>query len=271
MHNWTCSACAAEYPASDTPPARCPICDDPRQYVPLEGQRWTHEAELIAHGHRTEIRQIEPGLFGIGVTPKVGIGQRALLVAHPEGGVLFDGVPLIDDAALAEIARLGGVRAIVASHPHLYGAIVTNSKKLGNVPIHLPVADRDWLMNPDPLVNFFAGDRFDLGDGIALHVTGGHFDGSSFLHWPQGAGGKGALLTGDTMIVTPGRDWVSFIWSAPNRVPLGPKAIDRIVRTADALAYDRIHDGWWGSMIASDARSRVRASAERIVDIERTG
>ena len=271
MTHWICDTCCAEFPDTETPPALCPICEDPRQYVLTRGQVWTSEAELVANGHVTEIREEEPGLYGIGVTPKAGIGQRALLVAHPDGGVLFDGIPLLDDAALERIAALGGVRAIVASHPHLYGALVTNAKKLGDVPVYLPEADRQWLMNPDPLVTFFSGDRLDLGHGVSLHVTGGHFDGSAFLHWPEGAGGKGAILTGDTMLVSPGHDWVSFLWSAPNRVQLGPKAIDRIVSMSDAVPYDRIHAGWWGDTIAANAKARVAASAARIRDIQQHG
>jgi hypothetical protein len=271
MPNWICSTCCAEFPPSDTPPETCPICSDPRQYVLPRGQRWTTKAELVADGHRTEIREEEPGLYGIGVTPKAGIGQRALLVAHDEGGVLFDGVPLIDDEGLAEIARLGGVRAIVASHPHLYGAIITNARKLGNVPVYLPEADRQWLMNPDPLVTFFSGDRLDLGHGITLHVTGGHFDGSAFLFWPDGAGGKGAILTGDTMLVTPGQDWVSFMWSSPNLVQLNPGAIRKIVAAAEVLDYDRIYAGWWDAKIPAGAKARVAASEARIRQMQARG
>lgn len=271
MPKWICNTCCAEYPETEHPPEHCPICEDGRQYVLPRGQVWTQESELIVNGHKTEIREEEPGLYGIGVTPKAGIGQRALLVAHPEGGVLFDGIPLLDEAALDEIARLGGVRAIVASHPHLYGALVTNAKKLGNVPIHLPEADRAWLMSPDPLVTFFDSDVLDLGHGITLHVTGGHFDGSAFLYWPEGADGKGVLLTGDTMLVSPGQNWVSFMWSSPNMVQLNPKAIRKIVAAAEVLEYDRIYTGWWDAMMPRNAKVRVAASEARIRDMQARG
>lgn len=270
MHPWICATCAAEFAPSADAPHRCPICEDPRQYVPETGQRWTHELELV-QDHRTVLREEEPGLLGIGVDPSVAIGQRALLITHPEGGVMFDGVPFLDEAAIFEIKRSGGVRAMVMSHPHLYGAMVTNSIKLGNVPIYIPEADRDWVMYPHENIHFFDQDQLDLGHGVTLNVTGGHFDGSAFVHWPEGADGKGALLTGDTIFTGGDKNWVSFMWSTPNRVNLGPKAIRKIVSTADALPYDRIHDGWWGSGVMEDAKHKVAASADRILQLQAEG
>lgn len=269
-HPWICVTCAAEFAPSAEPPKSCPICEDPRQYVGAKGQLWTHETEL-AKTHKTVLRQEESGLLGIGVEPGVAISQRALLITHPDGGVWFEGVPLLDDDAVAEIQRRGGVRAMVASHPHLYGTMVTNSIKLGNVPIYLPEADRQWLMYPHENVRFFEGDFLDLGHGVTLHVTGGHFDGSAVAHWPEGAEGKGALLTGDTILISQDPDWVSFMWSTPNRVNLGPKAIKRIVEMTERLSYDRIHDSWWGSRVDHDAKAKVLASAQRILDIQQNG
>ncbi len=271
MTNWICTACLAEFPDSENPPETCPICTDPRQFVPPRGQTWTSAEKLVAEGHRTDIRELEPGLYGIGIAPALDLGKRAVLVAHPDGGVLFDGVPLLDDDALAEIMRLGGVRAMVASHPHLYGALATNARKLGNVPVYLPEADRGWLMNTDVEVTYFSGDALDLGDGLTLHVTGGHFPGSSFLYWPDGAGGKGAILAGDTIVPTPGCDWVSFMWSVPNMVQLPLRDIRRIVAAADRLAYDRLYGGWWDALIAQNAKAVVAASEKRLVAMQAGG
>ena len=41
------------------------------------------------------------------------------------------------------------------------------------------------------------------------------------LHWPAGANGKGALLTGDIIQVVQDRRYVSFMRSYPNLIPLG--------------------------------------------------
>ena len=264
MTPYICATCCAEFPPSDQPPASCPICSDERQYVKPEGQKWTSGAE-IAQNHKTELRQLEPGLLGIGVTPALGIGQRALLIEHPEGGILWEGVPLLDDAAVAEIQRRGGVRAMVMSHPHLYGAMVTNAEKLGGVPIHLPAGDRDWTMRPSELIRYFDAERLDLGGGIVQYVTGGHFEGSSILHWPQGAGGKGAIFTGDTINITPDTRWASFMWSYPNLVPLDPHAVRRIVGTTEPLAFERIYAAWWHSVLDGDAKARLAASEARYV------
>lgn len=270
LHTWLCKTCAAEFPPSAEPPASCPICEDPRQYVGANGQEWLQEADL-AKTHKTVLREEEPGLLGVGTEPGVAISQRALLITHPDGGVMFDGFAYLGQAGVDEIQRRGGVRAMTMSHPHLYGAAVTNSIKLGNVPIYLPEADRQWLMYPHENVQFFSGDFLDLGHGVTLHVTGGHFDGSSFVHWPEGAGGKGAILTGDTIFTGNDKDWVSFMWSTPNRVTLGPRAIRKIIAMTEKLDYDRLHDGWWGSGVMENAKAKVAASADRILDIQANG
>lgn len=264
MSPFICVTCCTEFPPSDNPPEICPICADPRQYINPRGQAWTTQAEL-AKAHKSDLRQEEPGLLGIGVTPQAGIGQRALLIEHEQGGILWDGVPLLDDAAITEIKKRGGVRAMVMSHPHLYGAMITNSQKLGNVPIYIPAADREWIMYPHDNIHLLDEDTYDLGFGVTLHVTGGHFDGSAFVHWPQGADGKGVLLTGDTIQVAADPNWASFMWSTPNLVQLNPRAIRKIVAIAEKLDYDRIYAGWWNTVMRDGAKVKIAASEQRIL------
>ncbi|HSZ28370.1 MAG TPA: MBL fold metallo-hydrolase, partial [Pseudonocardiaceae bacterium] len=123
MPAWICRTCAVQQPDTPEPPGGCPICDDERQYVGWGGQQWTTMAE-IARDHAVVVREEEPGLAGVGLEPAVGIGQRALLVCTPQGNVLWDCVPLLDDAARARITELGGIDAICMSHPHFYAAHV---------------------------------------------------------------------------------------------------------------------------------------------------
>src|SRR6266496_3972349 len=80
MEACICVTCGVQQPPSDEPPGHCPICEDERQYVRQGGQAWTTLTELKENGHRVELRDLEPGLTGVGVEPAVGIGQRALLV-----------------------------------------------------------------------------------------------------------------------------------------------------------------------------------------------
>jgi hypothetical protein len=49
------------------------------------------------------------------------------------------------------------------------------------------------------------------------------------LHWAGGAEGRGALLSGDIILVAPDRMHVSFMYSYPNHIPLPASAIERIV------------------------------------------
>ena len=101
------------------------------------------------------------------------------------------------------------------------------------------------------------------GSGLTLIRCGGHFPGSCVLHWAAGAGGAGALLTGDTIQVVADRRWVSFMESYPNLIPLGADAIRRIVAAVEPYPFDRLYGGWSGSIVASDAKEAVRRSAAR--------
>ena len=91
---WLCSTCAVQtaFKASQQPPEVCPICDDERQYVGMQGQSWTTPSEL-AKGHRSVVSEEELGLLGIGLEPSVGIGQRSLLVRTRELHATHDLVP----------------------------------------------------------------------------------------------------------------------------------------------------------------------------------
>jgi hypothetical protein len=94
-----CGTCGSQFPPPEEPPARCPSCLDERQYVPSGGQRWT-TLEAQAGRYFNTFRQHEPGLIGIGTTPKFAIGQRALLLRTESGNVLWDCIPFIDAATI---------------------------------------------------------------------------------------------------------------------------------------------------------------------------
>ncbi|HET6633914.1 MAG TPA: MBL fold metallo-hydrolase [Streptomyces sp.] len=262
MPAWICRTCAVQHEDTDLPPERCAVCDDERQYVGWDGQQWTTMAEL-AREHVTVLREEEPGLTGIGVEPKVAIGQRALLVRTPHGNVLWDCVPLLDDAARRRIGELGGIDAICMSHPHFYAAHVEFADAF-DAKVFVPRADRQWIRRPSPRIELF-DDSVEPVPGLTLARIGGHFDGAAVLHWPDGSDGRGALLTGDTITVVQDREWVSFMWSYPNLIPLDEHTIADIARRVEPFAFDRVYGGWWGRVVVRDGAAAVRRSADRYI------
>jgi hypothetical protein len=251
-----------QYPDTDEPPAHCLICEDERQYLGWHGQQWTTAADL-ARDHATELREEEPDLIGVGIEPTFGIGQRALLVRTPHGNVLWDCIALVDDAARHRITELGGVDTICMSHPHFYGANIDVADAFG-ARVFIPRADQDWIQRQSPRIQLF-DDEVEPLPGLTLARIGGHFDGAAVLHWPAGSGGRGVLLTGDTITVVQDRDWVSFMWSYPNLIPLDEHTVLDIGARVERFTFDRVYGGWWGRVVVEDGAGAIRRSAARYV------
>ena len=258
-----CLTCGTQFPASDVPPNRCPICEDERQYVGHNGQQWTTLADL-RRDHHNRLDEHEPGLTGIGSEPKFAIGQRALLVQSPGGNLLWDCISLLDDATVNAVNALGGVRAIAISHPHYYSSMVEWSRAF-DAPILLHEADREWVMRPDESVEFWSSETKSLWDEMTLIRCGGHFAGGQVLHWSAGVNGRGALLTGDIIQVVADRRWVTFMYSYPNSIPLSTDRVQQIVDAVEPFAFDRIYGAWWETVVAEDAKESVRRSAARYI------
>ncbi|MEJ2749684.1 MAG: MBL fold metallo-hydrolase, partial [Anaerolineae bacterium] len=239
MTYFICKTCGTQFAATETAPDHCPICEDERQYIGWQGQQWTTLADLQANHHNV-IKTIEPNLTGIGTHPGFAIGQRALLVQTPEGNLLWDCISLIDEPTIAVVNALGGIRAIAISHPHYYSSMIEWSRAF-NAPIYLHAADKRWVMRPDEVIEFWEEETKPLWAGMTLIRGGGHFAGGTVLHWPVGADGQGALLTGDILQVVSDRRYVSFMYSYPNLIPLPAREVRRIVAAVEPYAYDRIY------------------------------
>src|SRR5262245_4734258 len=240
MPCYICTTCGSQFAETATPPDRCPICEDPRQDVKATGQQWTTQ-EQLRRTQRNTLRAEEAGLMSLGVEPPFAIGQRAFFLRSPGGNVLWDCLPLLDDALAEAIRAMGGVSAIAISHPHYYSSMVEWARALGDVPIYLHTADGQWVMRPAPAVDFWEGETKVLEQGLTLVRCGGHFEGGTVLHWSGGAGGKGVLLSGDILQVTADRQHVSFMYSYPNWIPLGGHAVRRIAEAVGPLAFERIY------------------------------
>jgi hypothetical protein len=263
MNHYICITCGTQFAATQGPPEHCPICEDERQYIGWNGQQWT-TLDALREDHHNIIKNIEPGLTGIGTHPGFAIGQRALLVQIPEGNVLWDCVSLLDEPSMAAVKALGGVSAMAVSHPHFYSSMVEWSRAF-DAPIYLHAADRQWVMRPDPAIKFWQGESHSLGQGLTLIRCGGHFPGGTVLHWAAGAEDRGALLSGDILQVVSDRRYVSFMRSYPNLIPLPAATVRGIVASVEPYRFDRIYGAWWGRVVAHDAKAAVARSAERYI------
>jgi glyoxylase-like metal-dependent hydrolase (beta-lactamase superfamily II) len=256
---WVCCACGTQYPPSEQPPAACPICEDPRQYVPHDtGQRWLAWDEFL-DGHRADVRD-EHDVLGIGCEPSFAIGQRALLVKSAAGNVLWDCITYLDDGLAERITREGGVAAIAISHPHYYSAMVEWAHRFA-CPVYLHRDDEQHVMRPDDAIRFWEGETHELGGGLTLVRCGGHFAGAQVLHWRDGD----ALFAGDVVQVIPDRRYVSFMYSYPNLIPLPPSRVEAIAAALLPFRFQRIYGAWWDRVVTADGAGVVRRSADRYV------
>ena len=258
-----CVTCGTQYPPSAQPPQHCTICEDERQYVGFEGQQWT-TLDSVRASHSNQFIELEPGITAILTEPRFAIGQRAILIESPGGNVLWDCVTLLDDATVEGIRRRGGVKVIAISHPHYYSAMVEWMDAF-DVPVLLHAADREWIMRPDPRLQYFDGETLELHDGMTLIRGGGHFPGGTLLHVPHAADGKGALFSGDIIQVVPDRRWVSFMYSYPNLIPLSAREVRRIGQTVEPFPFQRIYGAFHPLQVERDGNAVVRRSVDRYV------
>jgi hypothetical protein len=264
---WICRTCAVEH--TDRPDV-CAICADERQWVPATGQEWTTLAELTAEGLAVEVAELEPDLLALHAAPQVGIGQQAKVVRTRAGALLWDPLGFVDDAGVAAVvsAAGGGDVVVAASHPHMFGVQVEWSRRLAeatgrDVPVLVSEADAGWVARPDAVIETWSpgadGER-EVLPGVVLSQPGGHFPGSTVVHW-TGADGRGVLLSGDTIFANPDRT-ASFMRSYPNRIPLSGAVVTRVAEHVARRPFDRLYNNFDG-VIPADAREVVLRSAER--------
>jgi glyoxylase-like metal-dependent hydrolase (beta-lactamase superfamily II) len=184
-------------------------------------------------------------LVSIHTIPQVAIGQRAILCTSPRGNILWDCITYIDDETIHRIQRLGGLKAIIISHPHYFTTCLQWAAAF-DCRIYLSAEDTEWVMRRGPRQQLWAQDRLgflpsdDDGGNITetqkgqedcefLAVkTGGHFPGSSVLWWKPAR----KLLVADTITVVPSGIYhvdrppntvsFTFMWSYPNMVSNRP-------------------------------------------------
>lgn len=225
MKNYICTTCGVQYDLSTSPPAECIICNEERQYVNPDGQAWTTLEELKqSRAFQNEICFEEEYLYSLTTKPRLSIGQTAYLIQESGFHLLWDCITYLDQKTLEDIKKLGGIQAIALSHPHYYSTQAEWAEAF-DAPIYIHEDDKEWVQRPSERIVFWSGESLELSEGLTLHRLGGHFKGGAVCHWKNGDGGNGILLTGDIIQVVQDQEWVSFMYSYPNLIPLpGPQS-----------------------------------------------
>lgn len=137
-------------------------------------------------GYKNEIKQDENDdrIWSIFSTPQFAIGQRAVFIQTEAGNVLWDCISLLDEETIQFIKSRGGLKAIAISHPHFYSTHLEWAKEF-DCPVYLAAEDQEWLNREDKDGKriFYSGETHQILPGVTMVKLGGHFPGSSALHW----------------------------------------------------------------------------------------
>jgi len=195
-------------------------------------------------------------------------GERAVLIQTGKGNVLWDLITYLDDATIDKITSLGGIDAIVISHPHYYTTYVEWAQTF-KCPVYVSSDDEEWLHRADvegvrkPITR----STETIVEGVTAVKAGGHFPGSLVLHW------ENHLFIADTLVTVPsalyhidrppGTTSFTFFWSIPNMIPLPPDEVLGIWKALKPYEFTATHGAFKGIDVRSkDVKRRVLESAK---------
>jgi Metallo-beta-lactamase superfamily len=205
----------------------------------------------------------EEGLYSINTSPRFGIGQTTYLIKDKNFNLLWDCITYIDQATIEKINDLGGIDAIALSHPHYYSSQVEWAETF-DAPIYIHEEDREWVTRPSEKIIFWSGESLEIREGVILQRIGGHFKGGTVLEWKNGNKHNGILLTGDIIRIVADRQWVSFMYSYLNFIPMPSSTVERIANRVNRFKFGRLYDAFH-RVIKEEAHNRVQKSATRYV------
>jgi len=254
-----CATCGTHYPSSADHDL-CPICADDRQYIPEGGQRWTTEAELLSR-YSVRTHQLRENVYELEITPAFAISQRAFLILSPQGNILWDCIPLLNEPTVEFIKAHGGLRAIAFSHPHYYSNM-NDWADTFDCPIYIHHRDEQWIFNKGGRVELWRGEEKTLWDGMRLINVGGHFPGSSILHVPA-LSPEGTVFSGDTLVIAPNKKHIAVMYSYPNRMPLPHHEVRRIRQQVEAISFDALYSFMRDLNLTKNVKEILARSMER--------
>ena len=254
-----CSACGTQYNVEEIKDGHCRICNDDRQYVPGTGQAWISPDEL-QKDHAVQVSQVCDNLYSLTILPSFAIGQRAFLVLSANGNVLWDCIPLLDEATEAFINSKGGLKAIAISHPHYYSNVEAWAETF-NCPVFIHKKDEEWAPEFQDLI-LWQGEEKALWDGMKIINIGGHFPGSCIMYVPSLSPG-GTVFCGDSLYISRSRKHVSVMYSYPNHIPVAWSEIERIAQMLANTRFDRMYGAFPYQQLTDNVHCLLHQSMER--------
>ena len=188
-----CVTCGVQYGAAA---ASCPVCEDPRQYVP--GRRPAVDDARGAARPTTTTGSRDEGAFTRRSAPTPQVRHRPARAAGPARRRAVG----LRHAARRRDRRDRRARRRCArsrSRTRTTTRRWSSGRSAFDCPVLLHEDDREWVMRPTRAIEYWSGETYDLGGGMTLIRCGGHFAGGTVLH--RG----GDLLAGDIVQVIPDR------------------------------------------------------------------
>ena len=182
-------------------------------------------------------------------TKKIRIGTSVVLLP------MYDPVRLAEDGATVDILSDGrfelgaglGYRA-----GEFEGLGLKYKERAGRMNEALEIIRQLW-----------EGETLRLTPDATLIRGGGHFTGSSMLHWVGGASGRGIVCCSDTAYVAADRAHVTFMRSYPNFLPLPAERVTAIARALAPFEFDKMFGNFFESVIETGAKQAFGRSVER--------
>ncbi|KAL8990421.1 MAG: hypothetical protein Q9177_000931 [Variospora cf. flavescens] len=179
-------------------------------------------------------------------------------------------------STLVKIGELGGLKAIVISHPHFYTTYIEWADYF-SCSVYMAADDQEWICRKptDPkTIKLIEGPSETILENVTAIKAGGHFPGSLVLHWDD------QLFIADTIMTVPsahsphprppGQTSYSFQWSIPNMIPLGPKEITQIWKSIKLYDFHTTY-GAFNGMTVRDKQLKQRVFESMITQLRREG
>ncbi len=237
LAHWLCDNCGGWQEHFASPPA-CFVCSDVRNALPEDGYRFATAGEMREREERAAVRtvwrHVDEDLVMFSNEPALGIGSSGYLLVRPGGNVGFEAASWYTAEALAFIGSLGGIATLSCSHPHGMGALWQLQRHFSPEV----VMQRDAVRFTKAFaVDFVYDDVLLLGEGLTLHLVGGHYEGQAVLHDAR----HRALFCGDALKFETGEHGaitgLSCHKAFHKRIPLSHEELRTYRRVIGALDF----------------------------------